>query len=603
VGDGCDFEIRWNDIGTHLGNSFSCPTNRGNFLFPLFWGIFRRMRGKIEAIIKKVVGADAAISVPEKENFGHFSTNVAMRLAKAEGKGPLELAKELAGKIASAAPGGFFEKVEAVPPGFINFWCSKETIQSEFAAIQKQKDFGKGDAGKGKTIIVEYSQPNIGKMLHVGHLRTTIIGDALANIFECSGYEVIRWNYLGDWGTQFGKLITAYKLWGDKKTIKANPLHELQKLYVRFHEEMGNDALLEARGQEEFKKLENGDKENRKLWEWFKKESLGELEKIYTTLGVRFDTYIGESFYEKELGPLVAGLLESRVAVKSGEAVIIPLDGEKFPPALIQKSDGASLYLTRDIANLRYRLEKYKPAKILYVVGNEQSLHFEQLFAVAKILKMDSAELRHVKYGLVLGESGQKLATREGRTILLKEVLEKSIHLAREVVETKNLKLKAEDKDKIAEAVGIGALKYNDLKENRNSDIVFNWEKMLDFTGDSAPYLQYTYARMRSILRKAGRAGKLNAQLLQKDIELELIRKIAEFPDEVARSGENLATSNLANYLYKLAVLMSRLYETTPVIKEESAERRNALLALITIAAETLKKGLGLLGIKAVEEI
>jgi len=446
------------------------------------------MKSKIEEILRKAVGSGPVdIFVPEKENFGHYSTNIALRLAKPSGKTPLEFAKELAEKIAVSAPAGLFEKVEAAPPGFVNFWLAKETVQNEFAKAAKEKTFGRSAAHKNKTVIVEYSQPNIGKMMHVGHLRTTIIGDALANIFEYLGYKVIRWNYLGDWGTQFGKLIAAYKTWGDKRKVKEHPIDELQKLYVRFHDEAKRDPMLEMQGQAEFKKLEDGDKENRKLWEWFKKESLKELDKIYATLGVGFDTYIGESFFEKNMRPLVEELRNEGILTKSGGALIVNLDALKLPPALVLKADGASLYLTRDIAALRYRIIKFKPEKILYVVGNEQSLHFEQLFAIAKILRMDKAELKHVKYGLVLGEAGTKLATREGRTILLKDVLRKAIELARKVVDEKNPALQAKVKDKIAEAVGVGALKYNDLKENRNSDITFNWERMLDFTGDSGP--------------------------------------------------------------------------------------------------------------------
>ncbi len=575
------------------------------------------MKEQIENIIKNAIDARDArveVSVPEQAGFGHYSTNIAMRLAKIEKKTPLAASREIVEKISRIAPAGFFEKVEAAAPGFINFWISKEALQNELANVSRGKEFGNSAIGKGKTVIVEYSQPNIGKMMHVGHLRTTIIGDALANIYEAVGYKVIRWNYLGDWGTQFGKLIAAYKLWGDKKVIETNPLTELQKLYVRFHDEMKKDESLEKRGQEEFKKLEDGNKENLKLWEWFKKESLKELDKIYKDLGVRFDTYIGESFFEKEMKPLVAELVKKGVAKRSEGALVIDLEAMKLPPALIEKGDGASLYLTRDIANLRYRLEKYKPAKILYVVGNEQSLHFEQLFAVAKILGLDSAELAHVKYGLVLGEAGKKLATREGRTILLKEVLEKAITLARKVVEAKNTELSGSEKDEVARVVAIGALKYNDLKENRHSDIIFDWEKMLDTSGDSAPYLQYTFARLRSILRKAQTVNSnsqlvirklptTNYQLLNSDVELDLVRKIIEFPDEVVRSAENLATSNIAVYLFRLAVLANRLYETTPVLKEENESRRAALLLLITTAAETLKKGLGLLGIKTLEEI
>lgn len=574
--------------------------------------IYCQMKEEIASIIKKVVGDgipfDVSVPPPGQESFGHYSTNVALRASKLKKRPPFQLAEEWAREMKKAAPEGFLEKVESAEPGHINFWLTKETIKTKLSEIFKKKEkYRESNVGKGKTVIVEYSQPNIGKMLHVGHLRTTIIGDALANIFEYLGYKVIRWNYLGDWGTQFGKLIAAYKLWGDKKTVEANPLDELQKLYVRFHDEAKKDLALEVRGQAEFKKLEDGDKENRKLWEWFRKESLIELEKIYKTLGVRFDTYIGESFFEKDMRPLVEELREHGITKKSEGATIISLVAFGLPPALIEKRDGASLYLARDIANLQYRLAEYKPAKILYVVANDQSLHFEQLFAIAKILRLDPAELKHVKYGLVLGESGTKLATREGRVILLKDVLEKAIKLAREVVEEKNKGLSAKEKDEIASAVGVGALKYNDLKENRNSDIAFDWKTMLDFTGDSAPYLQYTYARMRSILRKS----KDNTQkpkvdfgkLEREETELALARKIIEFPEQVAHASEALTTSTLANYLYKLAVLSNRLYETTPVLKEENIGRRAALLALIATAAETLKKGLGLLGIETLEEI
>ncbi|MDO8537039.1 MAG: arginine--tRNA ligase [bacterium] len=580
------------------------------------------MKHNIEKILKRAGLQGVVLFVPKHESHGHYSTNIAMRLAgksrrpaettgvgtppEASGKLPMELAKDFVKNIKKEDKDGFFERIEVAPPGFINFWLAKEILQKEFGNVYKKiKDYGCNSLGDGKTVIVEYSQPNIGKMMHVGHLRTTIIGDALANIYEFLGYKVVRWNYLGDWGTQFGKLIAAYKRWGNEKKIKENPIDELQALYVRFHEEIKKSPELDRDGQEEFRKLEEGDKENRKLWEWFKNESLKELEKIYGTLGVKFDTYIGESFFEKEMKPLAEELTKKGIAEKSEGALVIPLEKAGLPPALIQKADGASLYLSRDIANLRYRLEKYKPAKILYVVANEQSLHFEQLFAVAKILGLNKTELVHVKYGLVLGEAGTKLATREGKTILLKDALEKAISFAREIVEQKNQELNKKEKDEIANAVGVGALKYNDLKENRNSDIIFDWKKMLSLSGDSAPYLQYTYARLKSILRKAGKFSVSESQFskLSGEEELQLMRKIFEFPDEVAQSAENLSTSNLANYLYKLAALVSRLYETTPIIKESDESRRNALLALIDSTASVLKSGLGLLGIKTPEKI
>lgn len=302
----------------------------------------------------------------------------------------------------------------------------------------------------------------------------------------------------------------------------------------------------------------------------------------------------------------VKDLVDKGIAQRSEGSILVPLDSVDLPPALIEKSDGASLYLTRDIANLRYRLKKYKPAKILFVVGNEQSLHFEQLFAIAKILKLDSAELKHVKYGLVLGEGGKKLSTREGTAQVLEEVIEHAVVKAREVIEEKTPDISAEEKTKIAFTVALGALKYNDLKENRMTDIVFDWEKMLSFSGDSGPYLQYTYARLQSILRKAAEIGgphKADFSLLDNGEELALMRKIFEFPDIVERAGELYSTSTLATYLHKLAVTANKFYETTPILKDENMTRLNARLVLIGTAAKTLKTGLGLLGIETLEKI
>ena len=343
------------------------------------------------------------------------------------------------------------------------------------------------------------------------------------------------------------------------------------------------------------------------MWKWFKDESLKELKKIYDTLGVDFDVWIGESFFQEEMKPLIAELVKEGVAERSEGALVIRLDEFNLQPALIEKSDGASLYFTRDIANLRYRLEKYKPAKILYVVSNEQSHHFDQLFAVAKKLGMDAAELEHVKYGLVLGEGGKKLSTREGRTVSLVGAIEKASSLARQIVEEKARDLTAAEKEEVADVVAVGALKYNDLKENRMSDIVFDWDKMLDFTGDSGPYLQYAYARLKSIIRKseisAAKIAKADVTLLESDVELALVRKIFEFPDVVQKAGELYATSLLATYLYKLAVAANKFYETTPILKDENTARRDARLLLVEIAARTLKDGLALLGIKTLEKI
>jgi len=573
--------------------------------------VFMSMNKEITTLLKKIFGAEALIeiSIPDEELFGHYSTNFALRGAKTNGVPPIELAKEYAVRIAAGAPAGYFQKVEAAAPGFINLWLSNETLQGEFKKIVRDKKYGTGIIGKKKTIIVESSSPNIAKAMQVGHLRNTIIGAALGNILEYSGYRVVRWNYLGDWGTQFGKLIAAYKLWGDKKEVEKNPIETLQALYVRFHAEMKTDPALEKRGQEEFKKLEGGDKENRKLWEWFKKESLKEFERTYKALGVDFDVWLGENFFENEMKPIVKELLKKKIAERSEGAVIVPLEAVGLPPALIEKSDGASIYLTRDIAGLRYRLKKYKPEKILYVVGNEQALHFEQLFSIATMLGMDGIELKHIKYGLVLGEGRKKLSTRAGTAQILKDVIDEAIAKAREIVEAKSPDISVKEKIEIASVIAMGALKYNDLKENRATDIVFNWEKMLDFSGDSAPYLQYTYARLKSIVRKSKiQRSKIQPKAadiatLERTTELALMRKLFEFPDIVERAAELYSTSTLATYLYKLAVTMNKFYETTPILKDEDASRLAARLLLIEVATDVLRKGLGLLGIKTLEKI
>ncbi len=564
------------------------------------------MKEKVEILIKWAIGREDGfeVTVPEQKGFGHFSTNVALKLAKELGKNPMILAEDWAAAIRKEAPKGMIADVSVIKPGFINLKLTPDFIRSEGEKIYAgRKDFGQTKIGRGKKIIVEYSDPNIAKQMHVGHIRSTIIGDAIANIFEFSGYKVLRWNYIGDWGTQFGKLIAAYKLWGDKKVVEQEPIVELQKLYVKFHDEMKEKPELEGRGQEEFKKLEQGDRENRKLWEWFKKESLKEFQKIYKILGVDFDIWIGEAFYEKKLKPLVEDLIKREVAKKSEGALVVPLDDLDLPPGLIQKSDGASLYLTRDIANLEYRREKYKPEEILYVVGNEQALHFEQLFAIKNILGWNNTKTKHIKFGTILGEKGKRFATREGRVIILNDLIEKIIGLAKEVVVKKNSQLSEKEKERVARAVGIGALKYGDLKENRHSDIVFDWERMLDFSGNSSPYLQYTYARIQGIKNKAGRASKPKFKFLENKIEENLILKIAQFPEAVAKARRTFLTSELTEYLFELANLVNRFYETVPVGREDDKAKKNARLGLIDLAGTVLKNGLGLLGIEVLDKI
>jgi arginyl-tRNA synthetase len=554
---------------------------------------------KYKDLLKEI---DFKVEIPKDKNFGDYSTNLALKLGAKLKTNPIEIAKDLKEKINQNNK--FFLKIEVAPPGFLNFWLNKNFIIAEFKNVLKNKNFGSGKKNN-KKIIFEYSDPNIAKKMHFGHLRGTIIGDALANIYEFLGYKIIRWNYLGDWGTQFGNLIAAYKLWGKKEKILKNPINEMLKLYIRFHEEMKKNESLAKMGQEEFSKLEKGDKENKKLWEWFKKESLIEFKKIYKLLGINFDIWIGESFYEKEIPKVIKLLKNKGLLVESSGALIVNLEKFNLPPALVLKSDEASLYLTRDIANLLYRIKKFNPEKIIYVVGNEQTLHFNQLFAIAKLLNIDTQKLEHIKYGLVLGENRKKFKTREGKFITLEEVLNKIIKLAFKIA-SKNKNLSLKEKQKIAEIIGIGALKYNDLKEHRHHNIYFDWKKMLDLKGESAPYLQYSYVRLKNILKKAkakNLADTSKINYLNHDLEINLMKKILEFPEAVELSASNYLTSFLAHYLYELAVLANKFYENLPVLKEKNNNIKTGRLILINELGEIIKKGLNLLGIKVPEKM
>lgn len=569
------------------------------------------MKDKIQNWVKDAIAAiwgegfaPAKVNIEKpKSAFGDFALNIAFILAKQLSKSPAEIAKELEKKLNQRRLEEI-EKIEVVN-NYINLFLSQKYLQTELTDIGRDKNFGHSDVGKGWTVIIEYSQPNIAKKMHIGHLRNTVLGDALARIYKFLGFRVVRWNYLGDWGTQFGKLIAAYKLWGDKSKIERNPIQELLDLYIRFNQEAKENAELDKRGQEEFKKLEGGDQENLKLWQWFKEESLKEFEKIYKLLGVEFDEWIGESFYEKRLKGVVEDLKKRGIAQEGeGGSTIVNLDNFNLPPALIQKSDGASLYLTRDIANIEYRLKNYNPYKILYVVGNEQSLHFQQLFAIAGMTGLDQAELEHVKYGLVLGEDKKKLATREGKTIFAEDVINKAQELAKKIIEEKNPEL--ENKEEVASAVAIGALKYELLKDGRTSDIVFDWKRMLNFSGQSGPYLQYTYARLNNILEKAKElvvTAEPDFGLLQNEAELNIIKQLIEFPDTVVRSQETNSTNHLALYLYELANLANQFYETVPVLKEQNQSLLSARLTLVQTVAKIVSSGLNLLGITAVDRI
>ena len=527
--------------------------------------------------------------------FGDYSSNVAFSLAKILKKSPIEIARKIKSDLEENR---YLDKIEIAGGGFINFFFKKDFWLEMF-----KNPLAKINPGKGKKVIIDYSSPNIAKPMHVGHLRATLIGDFLARLYKFLDFKVIGWNHLGDWGTQFGMLIAGYKKWGDKKKINKEPIRELLEIYVRFNREIKNNPRLLKQAQEEFAKLERQDKENKKILNWFLRVSLKEFNQLYKKLGILpFSVVKGESEYEKQLIPLINDLKNKGVAILSQGAYIIPLEKYSLPPALVQKSDGATLYLTREIASLIYRVKKYQPDEILYVIGSQQNLHLKQLFAIAQIAGLSGkAKLRHVSFGWVLGPNGKKLATREGEIIEAQKIVDQIINTARKIVSQKRKDLSKKEKEKIARIVGLGGLKYNFLKDGRNSDIVFDPKKALSLQGNSAPYLQYTYVRLKSILAKT-KTGKGDFSLFE-DKDIEIIKKLTAFESVLENCLKDSSSHHLAEYLFGLANLANNFYETTPILKDKNIKRRNARLALIKAAAGNLETGLELMGIETLNRI
>ncbi|MFA5099173.1 MAG: arginine--tRNA ligase [Candidatus Paceibacterota bacterium] len=544
------------------------------------------------------------ILVPENENFGHYSTNAALKLAKNFKQNPMEIAESIKYQVLSINK-DFFEKIEVVAPGFINFWISPKILQENIKEILSKKEkFGKGKK-KNKTIIIEYSSPNIAKPLGIHHLRSTVIGQAINDILKADGYKTISLSFPGDWGTQFGLLIAGYKRWGSKEKIKKDPISELLNLYIRFSAAAKENPELLNEGRNEFKRLEDGDKENLKLWKWFSKESMKGFEKIYKVLGVKIENVIPESFYEPELKKLVREIVDRKIA-KIGEdgSVVIPIPGSETPE-IIQKSDGATIYTTRDLAAIRHRFKKWKADKILYVVANDQTFHFSQVFKCAEILGFAKpGQLEHVKFGMMLGEGGKKFATREGKLIKLEDVLNEAVKRSEEIVKKLNPKISATEKKKISEIVGIGAVKFFDLSQNRTSDIIFDWDKMLNLKGSSAPYIQYAYARFKNVLKKSKTKidKKAKFSLLGTKTEMDLIFHLSRFGEAVEDAAKTYEPNKIADYLLKLAEKANAFYETSPVLKSEKP-LMEARLALIEATTLVIKKGLNLLGINVLEKM
>ena len=521
----------------------------------------------------------------------------AFSLAKIERKAPQAIAADIAEKIDAS----HFEKVVATGP-YVNFFLDKSQISDQVikSVIEAGADYGQQDEGHGGNITIDLSSPNIAKPFSVGHLRSTVIGDALSNIFRKMGYNTIKINHLGDWGKQFGLLMVAYKKWGSKEAVEANPIDELLKLYVRINAEIENDPALDEEGRLWFKKLEDGDPEATELWQWFRDESLVEFNRIYKLLGVEFDSLNGEAFYNDKMDEAVQILEDKGLLKESKGASIVELDDVNLPPAMIKKSDGATLYITRDIATAIYRARTYNFVKNIYAVGQEQSNHFRQLKAVLKKMGFDwSDDMVHVDFGLVT-KNRQKLSTRKGNIILLEPTLQEAISRAKAQIEEKNPEL--ENKEEVAHAVGVGAVKFYDLKTDRRNGYDFDLEAMVSFEGETGPYVQYAYARIQSILRKANFTPSADATYSLSDPESwEIIKLLQDFARVVKRAAENYDPSLIAKYAINLAQAFNKYYAHTRIL-DESPER-DSRLALSYSTAVVLKEALRLLGVDAPEKM
>lgn len=562
----------------------------------------KEMVGKAVKKLSSEFKETIKVEYPAQAEYGDYSTNVAFELGKILGKNPKQTAEDL---LKNMELPDWVLKTDIAGPGFINFFIAPK-FASEFTGeiLAAGDKFGSAPS-KEDSVVIDFSQPNIAKPLGIHHLLSTIIGQSLYNIHKFLGYKTIGVNHIGDWGTQFGKLTYAYKKWGDRKIVESAPIAELLNLYVKFHEEAEKDSSLEDLGREEFRKLEQGDAENKKLWEWFCNVSMKEIQRTYDFLGrIHFDYTQGESFYNDKMDEILERGKHEGIFVKGEEGSwIVRFAGDKYPPYLVQKSDGATLYSTRDLAAIDYREKTWRPEKILYVVDVAQELHFQQLFETARMMHLSDAEFVHVIFGRMQFKD-KKMSTRKGNIVLLDEVLKEAVNRALLIVEEKNPDLA--EKEKVARAVGVGAVKYAVLSQNRTTNIVFDWDRMLSLDGNSAPYLQYAYARGKAILRKLKtenlklKTGKI---ILKEPQELAIARLFPKFPEVIQKAAEEYKPNLLANYLFELAVKFNSFYAALPVLQAESEETRNARITLVQAVCVVLKNGLGLLGIEAPEEM
>ena len=539
-----------------------------------------------------------------KKEFGDFQTNFAMMSSKLIGKNPREIANTI---IENFEKNDIIEKLEVAGPGFINIFLKNSFLNEEIKKLENEKyDFS--FLNIDKTVIIDYSSPNIAKRMHIGHLRSTIIGDSIKRILNFLGFKTLADNHIGDWGTQFGKLIVAYKNWLDKKAYEEDPIGELERIYVLFSDKAKKDPTLEDEAREELKKLQLGNEDNQKLWKEFIDISLKEYNKVYERLDVNFDYYYGESFYNDMMPSVLEELKKKNIAREDQGALVVFFEDDKLPPAIVQKKDGSFLYTTSDLATMKFRKNELKVDEAVYLTDDRQQNHFKQVFEIGKMLgEPYDYKKTHIVFG-IMRFGDQIFSSRSGNTIRLVDLLDEAKKQVKKVIDEKNPNIPEKEKEKIAETIGSGAIKYFDLSQNRTSDITFTWEKVLNFEGNTGPYLQYTYVRIMSIFRKLEEENinVENTDIVLDEmagIERELASELLKFPQAVVKSYENFRPNIIADYLFDTAKLFNSFYNSSSILKEEDKQVMDARILLAKKTAFVLKEGLELLGIKTVNRM
>ncbi|HWX21216.1 MAG TPA: arginine--tRNA ligase [Candidatus Binatia bacterium] len=568
--------------------------------------IEHRLQAAVKAVLPDANVAAVLVRPCPDPKFGDYQTNALMPLAKGRKMNPRQLATEAVARLDVADS---CEKVEIAGAGFLNFRLKPEVLAQTLNAAAQGEHLFFEPAAQPRTVVVDFSSPNVAKPMHVGHIRSTILGDSLARTLRLLGHQVITDNHIGDWGTQFGKLLVGWKQHLDRAALQRDPIGEMERLYKLVNAAGETDPAVLEGARQELVRLQSGDEENLRIWREMLALSQVQFDTIYARLGVKFDFTLGESFYNPRLQPLVDELRHKGIARESEGALAAFFEDSpqlKGSPALIQKSDGAFNYTTTDLATLQYRLDTWQPNEIVYVTDGRQQLHFQQLFAIFRRWHPEATvNLAHVWFGSILGEDNKPFKTRAGETIRLADLLDEAEERALKVVSEKNPALPEAQRREIARVVGIGAVKYADLSPNRQSDYVFSWDKMLALSGNTAPYLQYAYARIRSIFRKAADGPKASQRLkisLVAPEEIVLAKHLLNFGLVMEAVADEYRPNFLCNYLFELAGHFMRFFENCPVLKSETAQRASRLL-LCDLTARVLKQGLEVLGIETLEQM